>query len=164
MSTRANIVIQDANGHLFFYRHADGYPSVAAEELKTFLRWVIAHTIRDNIHQSAGWLVLLGHTEYADSPFHSRNCKPGTAPQDGGMDWKCGAYEPACGISPDIEFLYIVDLPSKEIRCCLPVYVAVPGETYRDASFDPEHPPEPFYTVTADNIDDTIPEDAGHTN
>ena len=99
MSTRANIIIKDAYNTLYFYRHSDGYPSVAANSLRQFLRWVIDGKIRSNASQAAGWLILLGADEY------------GSFINEGSPRWwKCGAYEPTTDIHGDVEFIYIIDL------------------------------------------------------
>ncbi len=157
MSTRSNIVIVDGYDTLWFYRHSDGYPSVTGESLKTFLRWVLDGKIRDNANQAAGWLVLLGASEYnerydADSHKHvpKDDLLSPRSPADG-FSWKCGAYEPTGGCHGYIEFAYVVDLQAKEIRCYRPTYDSEHG-----ACFAPADPPEPFLVITAANIDEKI--------
>jgi hypothetical protein len=111
MSTRANIIIQDAYGtKLWFYRHSDGYPEVTEKSLEVFMGWLREGKIRDNVGQAAGWLIILGHTEY--EKYNSAN----EPTLDGsGMGWKVGAYEPTSGQHSDIEYLYTVDLDDKTL-------------------------------------------------
>lgn len=150
MSTRCNVVVNDSYGDLWFYRHSDGYPSVTGESLKKFLRWLIDGKIRNNVEQASGWLILMGAAEYGnkhefvsgkwiDVPKASLTEPPADDKHSG---WKCGAYEPSKGEHGDIEYLYVIDLVAKEIRCCRP-----------------EKRGAPFYTVTAANIDQPIGED-----
>lgn len=108
MSTRANVVVKDEYGHLIFYRHSDGYPGGTLPSLNQFLDLVKSGKIRDNLAQSAGWLILIGADEYgADlSSLVSSRAYDG---------WKVGAYEPTDSIHGDIEYLYEIDLTTKEI-------------------------------------------------
>lgn len=129
MSTNAVIIIEDKLGNTqYFYRHSDGYPPFCGESLKTFLRWLIDKRIRDNTSQAAGWLIMLGNSEYEVGPTP--------------VDWKVGAYEPG---SRDItgNYYYVIDLAKKEIRCY---------------SNDPKEACEPFWVVTEKNIDERIKE------
>jgi hypothetical protein len=112
MSTRAQIILKDAYGALWFYRHSDGYPSGTLPTLNLFLEWVKSGRIRDNVSQAAGWLVLIGHTEYAKDG--AKAYEPNDA--NPGMGWKVGAYEPCEPIQHgDIEFLYTVDLAKRTV-------------------------------------------------
>ena len=127
MSTRANIIIKERFGHeLWFYRHSDGYPEGTLPTLKKFLRWVKEGRIRDNAEQAAGWLIIIGAEEYKDR--HLNQNYPygdnyidyqGFIPSEPGpkemFTWKVGAYEPAVGEHGDIEYLYTVDLDTKQI-------------------------------------------------
>lgn len=123
MSTRANIVIKDNRQKLFFYRHSDGYPEGTMPTLKIFLTWLKEGKIRDNISQSAGWLICIGAMEYAKLPeYKIEKSSYGSSYGDvdsiqAPNDWKCGAYEPTTGIHGDIEYLYIIDLENKTIEC-----------------------------------------------
>lgn len=87
--------------HLFFYRHSDGYPECAGESLKKFCEGYKKY-LRNNVGQSAGWLIIQGRDEYADSSHNT---------------WKVGAYEPTDSIHGDIEFLYVIDLTDMTLRC-----------------------------------------------
>lgn len=107
MSTRANVVVKDGDSCLWFYRHSDGYPAGAMPTLLEFLRRVKSNQIRDNLSQSCGWLIVIGHEEYAES----RRQHPSIS------GWKVGAYEPTTGRHGDIEFLYTIDLNEKTIVC-----------------------------------------------
>ncbi len=98
MSTRANIVIEDDWGKLWFYRHGDGYPEGTMPTLQKFINWMRSGTIRSNGLQSAGWLILIGALEPVE-------------------DWKCGAYEPTKQRHSDIEFLYVIDCRKQTITC-----------------------------------------------
>ena len=98
MSTRCNVVVKDKYNEIWFYRHSDGYPEGALPTLKQFMSWV-GVKIRRNVEQAAGWLILIGATEYNNlipEPFNN--------------EWKVGAYEPSCGQHGDIEYLYTLDL------------------------------------------------------
>lgn len=116
MSTRCNVIIKDECGdQLFFYRHSDGYPSGVAKTLGEFVHLIKTDRIRDNLSQSAGWLILLGYEEYSsyNDLKRMRDNKNGT-----GIDgWKVGAYEPCSGLMGWIEYLYEIDLSDKVIRC-----------------------------------------------
>lgn len=127
MSTRANIVIKEGNQKLFFYRHSDGYPEGTMPTLNIFMDWLKSGKIRNNISQSAGWLVILGAMEYGHIPEYKCEVKEvfrGYTKRDTDLssiqappDWKCGAYEPTSGIHGDIEYLYVIDLNKKEVKC-----------------------------------------------
>jgi hypothetical protein len=67
ISTRCNVIIKDQYSKLYFYRHSDGYPEGVAPTRRKFMEYVRTGNIRDNVSQSAGWLVLIGHGEYAES-------------------------------------------------------------------------------------------------
>jgi len=108
MSTRAQIIIKDSDSELWFYRHSDGYPEGTMPTLNKFLEWVKSGRIRDNVEQSAGWLIIIGANEYGN-----KNYEPGN---DRFMGWKVGAYEPSIPEKhDDIEYLYTIDLVKKEI-------------------------------------------------
>jgi hypothetical protein len=115
MSTRANIILKDESDELIFYRHSDGYPEGALPTLEKFLGYVKDGSIRDNVSQSAGWLILFGHQEYAqmDGDYYPKN---GLPHKRSTMGWKVGAIEPTEAIHGDIEYLYVIDLKKKEIR------------------------------------------------
>lgn len=114
MSTRANIKITDGKDELIFYRHSDGYPEGTLPTLRQFLELVKHGHIRDNTMQAAGWLVIIGHTEYKKGEL------PNT--EDRGMGWKVGAYEPTTEIHPDIEYLYTINLQDKTIKIETPIF------------------------------------------
>lgn len=104
MSTRAQVRLTDGKGdELWFYRHCDGYPAGVMPTLTAFMDRVKAGTIRDNVEQAGGWLILLGAAEYNVTATST--------------DWKCGAYEPcSCGgLHGDVEYLYTVSLKDKTI-------------------------------------------------
>lgn len=99
MSTRANIIIKDNYDKLYFYRHSDGYPEGTLPTLNNYVAAINKGNIRQNVPQSAGWLILIGHEEYG-------------ADKD---TWKVGAYEPTMSIHGDIEYLYIIDLSKSPV-------------------------------------------------
>jgi hypothetical protein len=114
MSTRANIVIQNSNDKLYFYRHSDGYPECTMESLKEFVN-MYKDQLRGNISQSAGWLILKGAVEYG---FKGDLKDPaGNNNKYEWNNWKVGAYEPTTDIHGDIEYLYIIDLDEKTLKC-----------------------------------------------
>ena len=122
MSTRANVVIKDQYGELWFYRHSDGYPEGTMPTLEKFLKWVKEGKIRDNINQAAGWLTLIGAEEYgvkrswADGELVETPKETVTEPSSDSMSgWKCGAYEPTVRQHGDIEYLYTIDLDKKTL-------------------------------------------------
>jgi hypothetical protein len=132
MSTRANIVVKDADDELWFYRHSDGYPSGIAETLGKFCQWVKVGRIRDNANQASGWLIAIGMEEYKGTFNRSNVFEPGAKD---GMGWKVGAYEPTTGQHGDIEYLYVVDLTKKTITCKRP-----DGEVLFEVAFGEKWP------------------------
>ena len=126
MSTRAQVIVKDKWGEVWFYRHSDGYPEGALPTLKQFLGWVKEGKIRDNCEQSAGWLILIGAMEYGTVYSYLSKGKPDRPKtidelftpglDNGASDWKVGAYEPSCPREHgDIAYLYTIDLDNKEI-------------------------------------------------
>lgn len=117
MSTRANVVLTESwsykntkgkvvnkSNKLYFYRHSDGYPEGTLPTLEIFMDWLNRGLIRNNVSQSAGWLIVIGNTEY----------KSGTNPEAKG--WKVGAYEPTTGIHGDVEYVYVIDVLNKTLK------------------------------------------------
>ena len=137
MSTRANIIITETRTwggekyteSLVFYRHSDGYPEGTMPALNLFLDWVKSGCIRDNVSQSAGWLIMIGAIEYGTIPDYKTRKNPIGSydkkygeldtiamPIDNGSTWKVGAFEPAIALGGDIEYLYVIDLTKKTIK------------------------------------------------
>ena len=129
MSTRANIIVKDDTSEVIFYRHSDGYPKGTLPTLNLFLQWVKDGKIRNNVSQTAGWLVILGAIEYNSIPkFKSEpytryeGTKMERIDYDNDLnsieitDWKCGAYEPTDAMAGDAEYLYTVDIFKQEIK------------------------------------------------
>lgn len=116
MSTRCNVLIKDKYDEQWFYRHSDGYPSVTAESLKTFVGWVNEGRIRNNVCQGSGWLIILGNVEYSDMDDESKERgfmpEPGKGSYSG---WKVGAYEITTGQHGDIAHMYTIDLDAKVV-------------------------------------------------
>ena len=121
MSTRANVVVKDRYGKIWFYRHSDGYPEGTMPTLQKFIQLVRTGKIRNNASQSAGWLILIGAEEYGTYyTVEQGDVKKDTltAPSPCEVSgWKCGAYEPTTGLHSDIEYLYEIDLEAKTISC-----------------------------------------------
>ena len=107
MSTRANIVVKSDRDKLIFYRHSDGYPEGTMPLLVEFMEKVKSGEIRDNVSQSAGWLIELGRREMME-------CFSDKIPQY--YKWKVGFIEPTTCIHGDIEYLYTIDLDKKTIK------------------------------------------------
>ncbi len=126
MSTRCNIIIKDACSKLYFYRHSDGYPEGAMPVLEKFLALVKAGKIRDNVGQAAGWLIILGASEYDVHGYSSSDVNKAGDPRNSLLNevaadpkgWKVGSIEPTDGLHSDIEHLYIIDLDKREIFQC----------------------------------------------
>ncbi len=108
MSTRANIVVSDEHGELWFYRHSDGYPEGAKPMLDDFVEAVNDGRVRNNTGQAAGWLIVAGHAEYS-TPHAPKS-------DSFGMEWKCGSIEPTRGQAGDIEYLYRIELDKKPVK------------------------------------------------
>ena len=107
MSTRANIVLKDGKEKLTFYKHSDGYPEGTMPILEDFINMMKNKAIRDNLPQSAGWLIELGRRDLL-------NTFNGKIPDL--YHWKVGSIEPTTGIHGDIEYLYTIDLVKKTIK------------------------------------------------
>lgn len=105
MSTRANVIIKDSFSKLFFYRHSDGYPEVTGRSLKSFVKKYTQVKFRLDVMQSAGWLIIKGYQEYSNGKDGSKY-----------DTWKVGAYEPTTEIHGDIEYLYVIDLDTRELK------------------------------------------------
>lgn len=75
--------------------------------LNKFLDLVKSGKIRNNLSQSAGWLILIGAEEYG-TDINNLDKK--------GLAWKVGAYEPTTAQHGDIDYLYTIDLQEKTIK------------------------------------------------
>jgi len=107
MSTRADIIVKSGREKLIFYRHSDGYPEGTMPLLNQFIEKVKSGEIRDNVSQSAGWLIELGRREMNE-------CFSDKIPAY--YSWKIGFIEPTTCIHGDIEYLYTIDLDKKTIK------------------------------------------------
>jgi len=143
MSTRANIIIEDKSDKLYFYRHSDGYPETTMESLKEFVN-MYKDQLRDNVSQSAGFLILKGAIEYG---FTGDITKPNEEKYSF-MEWKVGAYEPTTGVHEDIEYLYTIDLVNKELKCYEAKYKIKEGESWGDADEELTLKSEPILTYS----------------
>lgn len=129
MSTRANIIVMDNDGNkMYFYRHSDGYPEGTKPTLNKFMKWLRDGKLRNNIWQSAGWLIIIGAAEYnvgrdLDNPetlrktLHTPLSEYAPGGEDNfGMGWKVGAYEPATGVQMDVEYVYEINVEEKTLK------------------------------------------------
>jgi len=123
MSTRSQVIIKDAYDEQWFYRHSDGYPSGNLPQLQKLIKWYDEGLIRDNVEQSAGWLILIGAREY-DHYHEFENGKVRKIPKDDICkpskkdlsSWKCGSYEISVPREHgDIEYLYIINIEDKTL-------------------------------------------------
>lgn len=113
MSTRAQIIVADAAGGIWFYRHSDGYPVGVQPSLDLFCRWLASGKIRKDAMQAAGWLVMIGAME--GDYRRNRPLDKILIPEAG--EWKVGAYEPCAPVPHgDTEFFYLVDVPRASWR------------------------------------------------
>ena len=95
MSTRCNIVVRDGDDELWFYRHSDGYPESVLPDLEPLMEKLRDGSLRNNLSQFCGWLIVKGHEGYKRHP---------------GYDWHVGNYEPTTGLHVDAEYVYELDL------------------------------------------------------
>lgn len=108
MGTRCNICVADNTGdELWFYRHYDGYPQEVIPSLTPLMERLIDGTVRTNVSQFSGWLIVLGHEQRTPSSHYG----DGNAEHD----WKVGHYEPTTCKHGDIAYLYTIDLESKSL-------------------------------------------------
>lgn len=108
MGTRCNVKVTDGRNTLWYYRHSDGYPECVLPSLEPLMDALRAGHVRDNVGQFSGWLVVIGNKEYN----HDRSLPRGT---NSWSAWKCGAYEPTTNQHGDIDYLYRIDLVTKEL-------------------------------------------------
>lgn len=119
MSTRALIILRDGRDTQYFYRHSDGYPDGVMPTLEKFMSYVRDKKTRDNVSQSAGWLIVVGMQEYANNDFGRPD---GSAPLNeaepgGGVaGWKVGAYETTTTTNIGASYTYLLDLKSVTIN------------------------------------------------
>ena len=126
MSTRAAIRIQDGNQELWFYCHSEGYPVGVSHEnqirgvlpdLLKMRQWLQEGSIRGNLKQASGWLVILGReillqTQASINPDQEPppNFEPREKRQP--LAWKASHYEPCptAQALQDYKFLYTLQL------------------------------------------------------
>ena len=94
--------MQHSGAWLWFYRHSDGYPESVLPDLEPLMERLREGSLRDNVSQFSGWLIVKGNKTYG----------PRTAGYD---EWKVGHYEPTTGLHQDVEYVYEIDLRSKEL-------------------------------------------------
>ena len=113
MATRANIVVKDEFGEIYFYRHYDGQPKNVKPILEKFVNLIRQHMIRRDAEQSSGWLIIFGMEEFYDNLL--KQPKKGNIHSD--LNWKVGTIEPAIDLHTDTDYTYIIDLtnPNAEV-------------------------------------------------
>ena len=119
MSTRANVIIQSKKNdeRIILYRHLDGYPDGTLPTLNIFMEWLKEGCIRADVSQGGTWLILIGAYEYGTFaiPETERGKNPDLEKMYPPTDWKAGAYEMTSCIHEDIEYLYTIDMDTKEL-------------------------------------------------
>lgn len=118
MSTRANILIKDKYDELWFYRHHDGYPDGVLPVIYKYIKLVMDGKLRDNVGQSAGWLIIFGNQEYQ---IDNENI----------TDWKVGAIEPTTQQHGDIDYLYTINLDERTFEIS-----GYPKQSFDEINFD----------------------------
>lgn len=102
MSTRCNIIIKDGKDRITLYHHHDGYPMGVGTELQQFLEkrygGPYGHWYADSIANR----LVKGEALY---PFHT---------EDGKKD---DEYEITFGLHGDIEYVYVINCVTKNLRC-----------------------------------------------
>ena len=115
MSTRCNVVVKDGYQELWFYRHHDGYPESILPDLEPVMQKLRYGKLRDNASQFAGWLIVKGNEDYYTSTSMS-----GWQSENFGWrkahHWKVGNYEPTTKQHGDVDFVYEIDLTSKNLE------------------------------------------------
>ena len=101
MSTRSNILVTDGQEKLLFYKHCDGYHT-GQEILLKYMQEIKDGKLRNNVSQSAGWLIVFGYLNRTKS--------------GNGLDWQVGDYEPTDYYGSDIEYFYICDIKKMQIQ------------------------------------------------
>lgn len=108
MGTRCNICVTDNTGNeLWFYRHYDGYPQEVIPSLTPLMERLIDGTVRTNVGQFSGWLIVLGHEQRTPSSHYGNGNVE--------HDWKVGHYEPTTCMHGDVAYLYTINLDNKTL-------------------------------------------------
>lgn len=92
MSTRCNVIIKNDKDFIQLYHHYDGYPAGVGRMLQKCIHDMISMDILLDTHPVVEYL-----------------CS-----QNGGSEWELDTTQYLHG---DIEFLYIVDLYEKSVKC-----------------------------------------------
>ncbi len=112
MSTRCMILLSDHWDCVLLYRHSDGYPEGAGEDLKRFFREKrFGYDTHLNSAEQVGHALILWHARQGVR------------------------VQPANTTHGDLEYMYLVDLPAEEyvanrenLRTRIRVYKVNPGE------------------------------------
>ena len=116
MSTRALIIVKDEYGDkLGFYRHSDGYPEGVMPLIQKYVDMVRSGQLRNNVVQSAGWLIELGRQELVD--MYKDMGESGVPAY---YKWKIGTIEPHVITNPkkqsDLEYCYTINLSNCTVQ------------------------------------------------
>ena len=118
MSTRANVIIESKkyDERIILYRHSDGYPEGTLPTLEIFMDWMKSDKIRNDVSQGGSWLIILGAMELDTilefGTSEGYGIKDTFRPP---KDWKSGSYEITTCIHNDIEYLYTIDMDTREL-------------------------------------------------
>lgn len=125
MGTRANIILKDSYDKLYFYKHYDGYPSGTLPIIEEFLKMIKSGKIRNNVHQSNGWLIMLGAIDLHCIDYNSKTGRTSekrvtlknlVKDKKSMNSWKVGSIEVTTDIHGDIEYLYIIDVEKQTVE------------------------------------------------
>lgn len=114
-----SIRVSDARGDELWFRCTYGAPADVLPMLEQFLVWVESGVLRDNVEQSAGWLVVLGAYSLenllraAGLPRRADLFWPNDEQSEHG--WKVGAIEPAARADRWAVYQYHVDLSGRSL-------------------------------------------------
>lgn len=106
MSTRADIIIHegdDMDNVIRLHRQSDGNPPSVVPDLQRFLRCIKNGTIRKDVEESSGWLIVWGFLDLYG----------GRSPPS--LTWKVGTYEPETALHGDTAYRYYVDIEKLKI-------------------------------------------------
>lgn len=118
MSTSAQIDLVDNDGSkLSFYCHCDGYPEGVVPHLKKFVGMIKDGKIRNNLLQSAGWLLVIGKEAFEEMCRQHLKERPDSGEITRRMyGWKVGLFESIPTDQDfDCDYHYVVNVETCEI-------------------------------------------------
>lgn len=92
MSTRASVIVKDANDKLFFYQHSDGYPDGLGKTLVEFLESDKAKKQKYDLEYFAGVMLMEVNRDYIENNLSLPDLVP------------------ALGLHGDESYQYIIDV------------------------------------------------------